>query len=280
MEITNQITKSSSEYDSTHRGPLALEELRGIFKYRGLVLQLVRRDLISRYKRSIFGVAWTMLNPLGTMLILTIVFSALFKAVRGYPIYLLSALVVWNFFAQTTLATLTSNVWGSSLLHRIYLPRTAFSVSALGTGLVNFFLSMILLLFIMLLLGFPFHITMFFLPIPIFLLAIFSLGLGLLFSTLAIYFPDVVEMYQVALTGWMYLTPIFYPTDIIPLNIRSWFLGLNPMYYFIQLIRLPVYDGVIPPFHLLSIGAGIAIVTLLLGWIVFTWKANELTYRT
>jgi ABC-type polysaccharide/polyol phosphate export permease len=267
-------------YDSAHRGSLALEELRAIFKYRDLVVQLVRRDLVSRYKRSVFGVIWTLLNPLGTMLILTLVFSGLFQSVEGYPIYVLSGLVAWNFFAQTTAATLNQNVWGSALLHRIYLPRTAFSIAALGVGLFNLLLSVALLIFISLATSFPLKITVLFLPLPVALLALFSLGLGLLFSTLAIYFPDVVEMFQVALTAWMYLTPIFYPPEIIPPEISKWMFGLNPMYTLVELIRQPVYDGLIPHINLIASGSAISLVTLIIGWLVFTWKANDLTYRT
>jgi ABC-type polysaccharide/polyol phosphate export permease len=277
---TAESSQYTNLYDSAHRGPLALEELRGVIKYRELIQQLVQRDLISRYKRSFLGVAWTMLNPLGTMLILTLVFSRLFQSVQGYPIYVLSGLVGWTFFSQTTSAALNQNVWGGSLLHRIYLPRTAFTMSALGTGLVNLILAFVPLAIIMIVLRYPFHPSIFFLPVSILFLAVFTLGIGLLFSTLAIYFPDVVDMFQVALTAWMYLTPIIYPAEIIPLAYQQWMLRLNPMYYFIEIMRQPVYDGTIPSLHILAIGGMIAIITLVVGWLVFTWKANELTYRT
>jgi ABC-2 type transport system permease protein len=277
---TAESSQYSNLYDSAHRGPLALEELRGVIKYRELIQQLVQRDLISRYKRSFLGVAWTMLNPLGTMLILTLVFSRLFQSVQGYPIYVLSGLVGWTFFSQTTSAALNQNVWGGSLLHRIYLPRTAFTMSALGTGLVNLILAFVPLAIIMIALRYPFHPSIFFLPVSILFLSVFTLGIGLFFSTIAIYFPDVVDMFQVALTAWMYLTPIIYPAEIIPLAYQQWMLKLNPMYYFIEIMRQPVYDGRIPSLHFLAIGGFIAIITLVVGWLVFTWKANELTYRT
>ncbi|MBP9041852.1 MAG: ABC transporter permease, partial [Anaerolineaceae bacterium] len=124
-------------YDSRNRGNFIFEETRNLFKYRELIMQLVRRDLVSRYKRSFLGVAWTMLNPLGTMLILTLVFSHLFKSVSSYPVFILSGLIGWNFFSQATTAALSQNVWGGSLLHKVYMPRTVFTVSAIGTGVVN-----------------------------------------------------------------------------------------------------------------------------------------------
>lgn len=267
-------------YDSSRRGPLAIEELRGIFKYRELIMQLVRRDIVTRYKRSALGLAWTLLNPLGMMLILTIVFSQLFHSIQGYQVYILSGLIAWTFFSQATTASLSQNIWGSSLLHRIYLPRTAFTVSAIGTGLANLLLSLVPLFLIILVTRYPLHWTMVFLPVSMLLLGCFALGLGLLLSTLAVYFPDVVDMYQVALIAWMYLTPIIYPADIIPAAYRQLLLYLNPMYYFIQIFRQPIFDGVFPSLHIVLIGAGIALTTLVAGWMVFSWKANEFTYRT
>jgi ABC-type polysaccharide/polyol phosphate export permease len=279
MENTG-IRRTRIVYDSSHRGPLALEEFRGVIRYRELIGQLIKRDIISRYKRSVLGVAWTMLNPLGTMLILTLVFSNLFHSVAGYPIYILSGLIGWNFFAQTSSAALNQNVWGGSLLHRIYVPRTAFTLSSLGTGIVNFLLSLVPLVLIMLIIQYPLKVSFLFVPIALLILAIFSLGLGLLFSTIAIYFPDIVEMYGVALTAWMYITPIIYPEAIITGPLKLFLFTLNPMYYFIRLIRLPIYDGIVPPFSTIGIALAISLVTFIVGWCVFTRKANDLTYRT
>lgn len=267
-------------YDSENRGFLAFEETRNLIKYRELVMQLIRRDLVSRYKRSFLGVAWTMLNPLGTMLILSLVFSNLFRSVNSYPIFILSGLIGWNFFSQATTAALLQNVWGGSLLHKVYMPRTAFTVSAIGTGVVNLLLSLIPLFMIMLILGQPFYFSILFLPVSILLLTIFALGIGLLVSTLALYFPDVVDMYHIGLTAWMYLTPIIYPAEIIPEVYRRWILAFNPMYYLVELIRQPIYDGHVPSGDVLGIGIGISFSALIIGWLVFTWKANEFTYRT
>src|SRR5574340_254703 len=261
-------------YDSLKRGPVALEELRGLIKYRDLIYQLVRRDIVSRYKRSALGIAWTMLNPLGMMVILTLVFSQLFRSVEGYPAYVLSGLVAWNFFSQTTSAAMIQMVWGSTLLHRIYLPRTSFVVSAVGTGLVNLLLSLVPLLLITLLVGQPLHWTIFFLPVSILLLAAFSLGVGLLFSAWAIYFPDVAEMFQIILVAWLYLTPVIYPPETIPASYRFWFFHLNPMYYLVQVFRLPVYEGVLPSSGMLLAATLIAFTTLGLGWSVFSSRAD------
>jgi len=269
-----------SIYDSSQRGSISSEELRAIIRFRELIIQLIRRDIVMRYKRSVLGVAWTMLNPLGMMIVLTLVFSIIFPNIINYPIYVLSGLIVWTFFSQTTSSALSQNIWGGALLNRIYLPRTTFTISAVGTGLVNLLFSIVPLLAIMLITGVPIRPTILFLPIAIILLAAFSLGIGLLFSTISIYFPDFVDMYQVALLAWMYLTPIIYPAEVLPKTYGFWLTSLNPMYYFVQIFRLPVYEGSLPSWDNLLIGSTIAIITLLLGWIIFSKKSDDFPYRT
>lgn len=275
-----QSTNKNHIFDSTQRGYLAIEELRGVFQYRDLIYQLVQRDIVARYKRSVLGIAWTMLNPLGMMLVMTIIFSQLFQNVKGYPTYLLSGLLAWTFFAQTTSSSMQQIVWGSALLHRIYIPRTVFSVSSIGTGLVNLILSFVPLIIIMFVTAIPLHWSVLFLPVSIFLLATFSLGVGLLLSIITVYFPDAAEMYQVALIAWMYLTPIIYPVEIIPGAYRYWLLHLNPMYYLSQIFRQPIYDGSLPSLPMVAMGLGISMLTLFIGWVIFSYKADEFTFRT
>lgn len=265
-------------YDSAKRGSPAIEELRDVFQFRDLIYQLVRRDIVTRYKRSVLGIAWTLIQPLGMMIVISIVFSRLFNRIEGYSVYLLSGIITWTFFSQTTTATIHQMVWGGVLLKKIYLPSTAFAISAVGTGLVNLVLSLIPLLIIAAVENIPITGNLIFLPVAMLLVAIFALGLGLLISTFAIYFPDIAEMYQVVLIGWMYLTPIIYPIDIVPARIQS-LLKLNPMYYFVQMMRAPIYDGTLPSLHILKISTLIAVITLMLGWIVFSIKSDDFAYR-
>jgi ABC-type polysaccharide/polyol phosphate export permease len=266
-------------YDSAQLIPHALQELKEAFNYRHLLFQLVRRDILTRYRRSFLGVAWTMLNPLGIMLVLSFVFSHLFVGqTRGYPAYILCNLMAWNFFSQSTMLAMSSLVWGGGLLQRIYIPRASFGISAIGSGVVNLILSFIPLVIVMALTGIPLRITATFLPISVLLLASFTLGLGLMISTLAVYFPDVAEMYQVILTAVMYLTPIIYPEGIIPARYQ-FVLHLNPIYYLIKLWRLPLYDGLWPTWNEIWPAALIAIGMLLVGWFIFASKSDEFAYR-
>jgi ABC-type polysaccharide/polyol phosphate export permease len=266
-------------YDSQKRRSPALEELLDIVQYRDLIFQLVRRDIVARYKRSVLGIAWTMLQPLGMMVILTLVFSQLFGRVEGYPAYLLSGLIAWTFFAQTTTAAISQSVWGGALMRKIYIPHTIFCASAIGTGTVNIILSLVPLLLILLVTGRPITPAILFLPVPILLLVAFALGVSLLLSSLAVYFPDVSEMYQIVVQAWMYLTPIMYPESILPAAYRDWLLFLNPMYYFISIFRYPIYEGSLPPAPILLTGIAISTATLVTGWIYFTHRADEFAYN-
>jgi ABC-2 type transport system permease protein len=274
-----QKTESMQIYDSARQGSAALDELREVIRYRDLLVQIVRRDILTRYKRSFLGVAWTMLNPLGIMLVLTIAFSQAFGTTRSYAAYLLSGLIAWTFFSQTTNAAISHLVWGGGLLKRIYVPRTVFALSAIGTGLVNLILSVVPLIIVMLATGVPIRWTILFLPIPMLFLALFSLGLGLLISAVAVYFADVAEMYQIVLTAWMYLSPVIYPESILPPAYRTWIAIFNPMYHLIRLFRMPIYDGVLPPLSEVLLAGGISVATLVLSWIFFTRKADEFAYR-
>jgi ABC-2 type transport system permease protein len=269
---------SQPYYDSSiHKIP-ALEEIREIRRYKYLIFQLTRRDILARYKRSFLGIAWTMLNPLGMMVIYSIVFSNLFSNVQSYSVYILSGLIAWNFFAQSTNASMSGLVWGGSLIQRIYIPRTAFGISAIGTALVNLVLSIVPLVLVMLATQTTIHISIVFLPVSILLLACFSLGIGLILSTMAVYFPDVAEMYQIILLAWFFLTPIMYPKEILASNLH-WIFDLNPMYYLVNTFRLPILYGRIPTLEELLPAIFCGFGALIIGWIFFTSKSDEFAYR-
>jgi len=265
-------------YDSARRVSPALEELKALFQYNNLVLQMVRRDILTRYKRSILGVAWTMLNPLGTTLVLAFVFSSVFGSTVNYAAYVLSGLIAWTFFSQATNACIVNLVWGGSLLRRIYVPRTVFAVSSMGTGLVNFTLSLVPLILVILVSGIPLTLNALLLPIPMLFLAMFALGVGLIVSNLAIFFADIAEMYAIVLTAWMYLSPVIYTIETLPPQYQQ-LLKLNPMYHLINLFRAVIYEGRTPTLNEFLISGGIALSTLLVGWLVFTKKSDEFAYR-
>jgi ABC-type polysaccharide/polyol phosphate export permease len=274
------IFENKPVYDSGQRRLLPLLEAKEAWRYRDLIFFLVRRDLTARYKRSVLGIAWTMLNPLGMMIVLSIVFSQIFRMnIEDFPAFVLSGLIAWTFFAQTSSAAINVLVWGGDLLQRIYIPRSAFAISSIGTGLINLLLSLVPLLVVMIVIGTPLHMTFLLAPLAMILLGLFSLGVGLLISTIGIYFADVVEMYGIVIMAWFYITPIIYTLDLLPANLQGW-LQLNPMVHLVELFRNLVFYGKIPALESWLISAGVALGTFLIGWLVFTGKSDEFAYRT
>jgi ABC-2 type transport system permease protein len=267
-------------YDSAQRFLRPLLEAREAWRYHDLIFFLVRRDLTARYKRSVLGIAWTMLNPLGMMIVLTIVFSKVFRfTIEDYPAYVLSGLIAWNFFAQASSSAIYALVWGGDLMQRIYIPRSIFAIASVGTGLINLLLSLVPLILVMVVIRTPIHISILLAPIAMILLALYCLGIGLLISTIGIYFFDVVEMYAIVLMAWMYLTPIIYTVDLLPARIQVW-LQLNPMVHLVELFRSLVLYGKIPTLENWLISAGFSLGTFAVGWLVFTSKSDEFAYRT
>src|SRR5262245_24066493 len=190
---------STTFYDSADRRTGMVAELWELLRYRELLQLLVSRITKNRYKRSVLGVLWTLLNPLISMAVLTVAFSAVFKTSARYPVYLLAGLVCWNFFSQTALYSMGTLVTNGALVKRVYVPCTIFGVASVANGLFNLGLSLIPLAVIMVVLKQPFFGAWWFVPVAVALLAAFCLGVTLLMSTLAVFFADVVEMFGLIL---------------------------------------------------------------------------------
>jgi len=265
-------------YDSARRRPRWIEEATSLWKYRGLVHELVIRDIKVRYKRSVLGILWTMLAPLLNMIALTLVFSAILKtAISNYPVYFMVGQIFWTFFSQTTVSAASQTQASNDLAKRMFVPRSVFVAAAVGGGLVNLFLSLVPLVLIIVVTGFPFHSAWVFLPVPIFILTLFTAGISLLLFTLCSRFADVREMYGVLVQTWFFLTPIVYEPSIVPARYRVW-LSLNPMYHLIQVFRKPIYDGVLPSTELIVVSLTFSVVVLVTGWVYFCHRADKMAY--
>jgi ABC-type polysaccharide/polyol phosphate export permease len=266
------------EYDSAVHKPTVLGELRALVRYRDLLRVLISKTIKTRYKRSAIGILWTLLNPLLTMLVLTVAFSAMMQSsVPAYPVYLLIGLVVWGLFSGSTAWAMGTYIGAGGLLKRAHIPPTIFAVACMGNCLINFFFSLVPLCIMMLLLGHPFHGTWWFVPIAVFLIAAFSLGVALFMSALGIFFSDVVEMYQILLQAWFYLTPIIYPAQMLP-DRYSWILWVNPMYHMIELVRAPIFLGQLPLASTFAICTLWALGALSAGAWYFVRKSDEFAY--
>lgn len=254
-------------------------QLAGIMKYRFLLSQLVSRDFKTRYKRSILGVLWSMLNPLLTMSVQYIVFANLFKwDVDNYAVYLLIGTVTFNFFSEATQAALTSITGSASLITKVYIPTYVFPVAKVLSSCINLCFSTLALYLIIFIQGIDLNFYHLLIPVMYIMLIGFAVGIGLILSSLMVYFRDTQFLYGVVIVLWMYLTPLFYPVDIIP---QQWMgiYSLNPMYQYVLFFRTLVLDAAMPTWQCFGFCFGYAVAFLLIGYGVFRkLKRNFILY--
>lgn len=242
---------------------------RDAYRYRELIWALALKDLKIRYKRSVLGFAWALLNPALLMVVLTLVFSKILRFnLPHYAIFLLSVLLPWTFFSQSLSYAVEAIVTNGDLIKKVAVPKLVFPMAALVSNLINLLLSLIPLAILIPLLHHPFYWTWIYLPVPLLALAIFALGMTFFFAVANVFYRDVAHILQIVLSAWFYLTPIIYPLDAIPAKYH-WFFKLNPIIYVINGFRLAVYYGQLP--HLQSIAASFAcaFISLIIGYSLF-----------
>lgn len=226
-------------YNAGDGGRSWLTRWDDIVRYRYLLRNLVARDLKARYKNSVLGILWSILNPLFLMIVFTILFSVLGnQQIRQYPIFVLVGLIPWNFFSGSLLSGTTSVTGNSALVKKVYFPREMLPMSALFSNLVNFFFSFAVLVVFLYL--FDIGLTVHALWVPVILLTqlIFTLGLIFLLSGLSVLYGDVLMILEVVMLAWFFLTPVFYSLEMFgdtatimgitfyPAQVMRW---INPM---------------------------------------------------
>ena len=216
-------------------------------KYTPLLSELVARDIKTKYRRSVLGVLWTLLNPLLMMIVLSIVFSQLFGrfAIENYPIYLLSGQVIFNFFSESTSTSMSSIINNAPLLKKIYIPKYVFVLAKTISISINLFASFAALIIVMLVTRATLHYTVILTFIPVVFLIIFSIGVGLMLSAFAVKFRDAVHLYSVFTTVLLYLTPVIYPLASLPGWVRT-VVRINPLTSILTMFRDFMLYGTAP----------------------------------
>jgi ABC-2 type transport system permease protein len=246
-----------------------------LLKYRPLLYQLVRRDFLAKYKRSVLGVLWSVLSPLLTMLIMTIVFSHIFRFdIENFPVYLLSGQIVFTLFSESTNMCMSAVLGAASLMKKVNVPKYIFPISRAISGLINFSFSFVALLLVMLITRSPFHPQMLLIPVGTLYVFVFSTGIGLLLSALVVFFRDINYLYGIFLTAVTYFTPLFYPISIIPDRFR-WVISLNPLYHYVQYFRTVAIYGGVPSLWQNVICIALALFSLGAGLFVFYKKQDD-----
>lgn len=237
------------------------------------------RELKVRYKRSVLGFLWALLNPALLMLVLTAVFSTLLPSAQipHYAVFILSTLLPWTFFSQSLSYAVESVVGNGELIKKVAVPKLVFPVAAVVSNIINLLLSLIPLLLIVIALRHPLHLTWFYLPIPLLSLSIFTLGATFFFATANVYYRDVSHIVQIILSALFYLTPIVYSLDMIPERYR-WYFRLNPLTYLLNGFRLSVYYGMLPQAQSVLAGFVCAFAALIIGFEFFRRHQHEFVF--
>lgn len=244
-------------------------------KYKFLMQQLVARDFKTKYKRSVLGYLWSFLNPLLTMLVQYVVFSTIFKAdIEKYPVYLLTGIILFNFFSEAVGQGLGSIVYNAQLITKVYVPKYIYPVTKVASTSINLFISIIPLLLVVLLTGVKVTKSIVLLPFVLVCLLLFCIGMVLLLSSAMVFFRDTQYLWGIISMIWMYATPLFYPEDIIPSHFR-FIQTFNPMYHMIKFARILFIEGVSPSPMTYFACLVSAIVSCVVGAVVFKKTQNK-----
>lgn len=243
-----------------------------------LIWALALKELRVRYKRSVLGFVWALLNPLLMMLVLTVVFGSLLRiSLPHYSIFLLSMLLPWTFFSQTLAYSVEAVVANGELLKKVRVAEVVFPVAALVSNIINFLLSIIPLLLLIVVMRFPLHWTWIYLPVPMLGLFLFTLGAAFFFATANVFYRDVSHVIQIVLQLWFYLSPVVYSLDMVPSHYRFLF-RLNPLLYVLNGFRLSIYYGLLPSSASMVASLGFGIIALMAGLAIFRRYEKRFVY--
>ena len=220
--------------------------IHNFLAYKNLLKELVRRDVKTKYRRSVLGMLWSVLNPLGMMIIMSIVFSHVFRSnIVNFPVYLMCGQIMFNFYNEASTVAMSSILGNAALIKKVYVPKYLFPVSKVCSCFVNLVTSFIALVIVIVATGTKLSWTALLVFIPVIYVFVFSLGMGLMLSALVVTFRDLQHRYGVLITAWMYMTPIFYPVDMLPGWVAD-LVRLNPLANFIEMFRDVILYNIIP----------------------------------
>ncbi len=253
-------------------------EIRTTVRYTHLIIELVKRDLKLKYRRSVLGYFWSLLNPLMMMCVMMIVFSYMFRFdIQNYPLYLICGQTIFNFFNEATNKAMYAIIENGSLLKKVFVPKYVFPLSRVLSCFVTMSLSLLAIVMVMLATRVRFHLSMLLFFVPLIYLLLFASGIGMILSGLAVKFRDVTHLYSVLTMVWMYATPIFYPIEAVPENVAR-FIRLNPLYIIIDLFRQLMLYGHIPGAGSWLLGAAISLLMFAVGGALFNRMQKDFIF--
>jgi lipopolysaccharide transport system permease protein len=258
--------------------------MRELWTYRDLLYSLVVRDLKVRYKNSVLGILWSLLNPLLMMLVFTFVFKVLAgnSEIRAYPAFILTGILVWNFFSTSIVGATYSIVGNAHLIKKVYFPREVLPISVVLSNLVNYLLALPVYFVLATVLGRAPTLWVLMLPAVIFIQLFFTLGISFILATVNVFYRDTQIVLEVVLLAWFFLTPIFYPISEVgrqgwkigslfldSFDVQRWMRILNPMASIVASYRDVLFWGEQPGFDFFFRTAVTGALFLGVGYIIF-----------
>lgn len=273
-----------SKYDAAEHGGVfgfIRRMFREIVIYRYAIYNFISSNLRARYRRSAIGFFWSLLNPLFTMIIMSVVFSTIFRnPLANFSIYIFSGLLPWAMISNSMMNGSMSLISMESYLKKIYIPKVIFPMVVVGVEVVNFLFSLVSMFFLAVFLGAKITWALAVLPLALLVTALFLLGLAMIVSIVNVYFRDLSHIVQVVFTGLFYLTPIVYPLEFIESKTLLYTVAkLNPFLYFVELFHAIIYRAEFPSLSGWMICIGLMAASLLFGLLVFSSKEKDIVYR-
>ncbi len=254
----------------------SLLELVQIFgKYRFLLSQLVGKEFKNKYRRSYLGILWSLLNPLFMMMIVSSVFSFIFRFdIENFQVYLILGQITFNFFSEATQVSVTTIVGAGQLIKKVYVPKYIFPLSKVLFSLLNFGFSFIAAFFVMVCYGVTPGLSMLYLPLWMGYYFLFTLGISLLLSACMVFLRDTQHLYSLVMVAFGYLTPVFYPVS----SLAPWMqevMKFNPLYQYITYLRNILLYGCSPSVWDNVVCLGYAFVSVVAGMHYFFRKQDQ-----
>jgi ABC-type polysaccharide/polyol phosphate export permease len=256
-----------------------INHLLELHAYRAVLRQLVRQQLILRYRRTALGFFWTLINPLLMMSVMALVFATLFKAdLKNFTVFLFAGMIPWNFFSSVVTRSATSFILNEGLIKKIYLPKVIFPVSIAFAFLIDNALSFVVLFAIIIIMGGSLSWAVLFIPIAYLLLFFLTLGIGLIASVATVFFRDLEHVILIAMQGLFFLTPVLYKHDALAGKV-AWLMALNPVVPFIELFRAPLYQASLPSPSVILQAALLSLSASAIGLFVFHRQEKKIVFR-
>lgn len=278
--------------DTSSTSKKATHSVEMFKKYKNLLMELTRKNVKLKYRNSWLGIFWSFLQPLLNMIVLSVVFSGLFgrgnKNIICYPVFLFTGRLIYEFFSSSTKQAMVSFRHNAAIIKKVYVPKYMYPLSSILSTFVNLAISLLCLVGVWIFfkltgisnghdLQISWYALLFF--VPMLLVLIFSTGVGLILSVLEVYFRDIEYIWQVLVRLLLYMIPILYPVDSITTDWIVVVIKIDPLYSYIEMFRDAVFYGKFFDTKMLLYGTVTAVITLLIGIIVFDKKSDDIVYH-